>query len=184
MATIFSIVALVAAIATAWFVWIQANLLGTQNELSAVIQLNAVWNSEYMRALRSRWAEDEIRDRLGDSDRDLISLEPLLEFLEEFAGLHKRKILGDELIWDSTIGWHAVRYYLYNQENGNIPRLKNQWADATLYQNLSRLWDSYLKPEAKQRGIDENELVKQVRETKQKFLDAERHAAGLSQSAD
>ena len=170
--------------ATAWFVWGQAGLLQTQNELNALIQLNAVWDSVYMRALRSRWAQDELRDRLGDSDRDLISLEPLLEFLEEFAGLHERKILGDKLIWDSTIGWHAVRYYLYNQENGNIPHLKNQWADVTLYQNLPHLWESYLRIEAKHRGIGENELLKQIRETKQKFLDAERHAAGLSQSTD
>jgi hypothetical protein len=108
LATIISIVALVATIATAWYVRGQATLLRMQNELNALIQLNTFWDSEYIRTLRSRWAQDELRNHLGDSDRDLFSLEPLLEFLEEFAGLHKRKVLGDELIWDSTIGWHAV----------------------------------------------------------------------------
>jgi hypothetical protein len=56
ISTILSTIALAVAIVTARFVPTQAKLLRTQNELSALIQLNAVWNSDYMRALRSRWA--------------------------------------------------------------------------------------------------------------------------------
>jgi hypothetical protein len=61
-----------------------------------------------MLQLRRRWAEDEAKTRLGASDHDLDALEPILEFLEEFAGLHKRGVLDDSIVWDSNIGWHAI----------------------------------------------------------------------------
>src|SRR5216684_3688790 len=92
-----------------------------------------------MRFLRSSWAEDELRDRVTDDDRDFDTLEPLLEFLEEFASLRRQKILDDELVWDSTIGWHAARYYFYNFDNNNVGWLRSNWMDGTLYQNLEIL---------------------------------------------
>jgi hypothetical protein len=76
------------------------------------------------------------------------------------------------------------RYYLYNWENGNIGRIRDGWQDATIHQNLPLLWQDYVRVEEKVRKIDANRLLKQIRETKQKFLDAERHATRLSQGAD
>jgi hypothetical protein len=184
LATIVSIAAVTATVATALFVWKQAGLLRIQNQLQALIQLNSAWDSTRMRFLRSSWAEDELRDRLTDDDRDLDTLEPLLEFLEEFASLRRQKILDDELVWDSTIGWHAARYYFYNFDNNNVGRLRSNWMDGTFYQNLEMLWQGYLKIEANERGIDEKELIKQIRETKPNFLKAERNVHRIPESSD
>jgi hypothetical protein len=184
IATILSIVAVAAGLLTALFIWKQVRLLRTQNQLLALIQLSANWNSNGMSLLRYRWAEDELRAHLADEDRNLDALEPILEFLEEFAGLRERRILDDELVWDSTIGWHAARYYFYNHDNGNVGRLRAQWQDATLCQNLAGLWRRYLKVETAERGINEQELIKQVRATRQKFLAAERNAYRPSESTD
>jgi hypothetical protein len=184
LATVLSGTAMAATIATAFFVWIQAGLLRAQNQMQAVIQLDGVWNSERMRTLRGRWAADEGKNRLGQDDRDLDSLEPILEFLEEFAGLHKRKVLDRGIIWDSTIGWHATRYYFYNKENGNLGRLRDRWIDGTLYQNLDALWQDYLKAEREERGISEHEAVRQIRESKQAFARSEQNASRLPENTD
>lgn len=170
----------VGTVAAAWFIWSQANLLRTQNQLQALFQLNATWDSARMRSLRSRWAEDELRTRLTDDDRDLNSLELILEFLEEFAGLKVRKVLDDDLVWDTTIGWHAARYFLYNKSNGNIGRLRTKWIDGTLYQNLDELWLAYVRVEVAQRNINEQELIKQIQESGRNFLEVERDAYRIS----
>lgn len=172
-------------LAAAWFIWKQAKLLRTQNQLQTLTQLYAAWDSARIRTLRSRWAEDELRSsRLAEDDRDLDSLELILEFLEEFAGLRVRGVLDDRLVWDTTIGWHAVRYFFYNDANGNIGRLRAKWLDRTLYQNLGVLWDTYRRVETNERGINEQELIKQVEETKPKFLAAEHNAYQSSHGSD
>jgi hypothetical protein len=184
VATILSIFAVVASVASASFIWIQARQLQTQNQLQALIQVGSTWNAETMRFQRGVWAADELRTRLTDDGRNLDALEPILEFLEEFAGLLTRRVLDDKLVWDSTIGWHAARYYLYNQDNGNLARLRDKWQDASLYQNLSLLWKRYVEVEARERGISEPELIKQIHATREKFLAAECNAYRLSQSSD
>ena len=184
LATVLSMAAFAVSVLTALFIWWQARELRKQNQLQAVIQLTALWDSVRMRSMRSQWAEDELKIRLTEDDRDLICLEPLMEFLEEFASLRKQKVLNDELVWDSTIGWHATRYYIYNLENGNVGRLRSKWLDATLYENLETLWDGYLEVESRERGIDEGQLRKQILETKGDFLEAEHNARRFSESSD
>ena len=184
MATMISILALATSIASAAFVWTQTRLLRSQNQMQALLELNSRWESDRLQGLRGRWAEDELRTRLSEDDRDLFSLEPLMEFLEEFATLGRQKILDAQLVWDSTLGWHAVRYYFYNSENGNIARLREKWIDATLYQNLAILWEEYTSVETIERGITEDELTKQIRETKDKFLEAERNGSRIPKSTD
>jgi hypothetical protein len=108
-----------------------------------------------------------------------LSLEPVLEFLEEFAGYWSRGVLDDELVWDSTIGWHAARYYFYNHDDGSIDSLKVKWGgDTTLYQNLAKLWESYLKEEMRNRtGLDRIKFEHEIRNTKESFLEAEAYNA-------
>ncbi|HVC44541.1 MAG TPA: hypothetical protein VND20_06950 [Candidatus Binataceae bacterium] len=179
-----SIMTTTGTFATAAIIWWQARLLRTQNQVQALLQLNSVWESDRMVRLRARWAENEVS---GKSDLEII--EEVLEFLEEFAGLGLgvSKVLKAELIWDSTVGWHAARYYFYNQVNGNIERLRGKWLDETFYSNLELLWPSYLKIEARRRkGTDERSLEEQIRQTREKFLKDEiaRHAHRIPQSPD
>jgi hypothetical protein len=94
-----------AAVATAVIIWRQASLLRQQNQLNALLSLQLEWESNRLRLQRSIWARS-----LDGETRNLLALEPVLEFLEEFAGYWLRGVLDNELIWDSTIGWHAARY--------------------------------------------------------------------------
>jgi hypothetical protein len=110
---------------------------------------------------------------------NLLALEPVLEFLEEFAGYWLRGVLDNELIWDSTIGWHAARYYLYAQGDGSIDSLKEKWGgDSTLYQNLAKLWGAYVKEEIKNRpGLDRKMVEQEIQQTKRAFFEAEGYDA-------
>jgi hypothetical protein len=93
LATIVSIAAMTATVATALFVWKQAGLLRIQNQLQALIQLNSAWDSTRMRFLRSSWAEDELRDRLTDDDRDLDTLRPYWNFCRN------SRVCADRKFW-------------------------------------------------------------------------------------
>ena len=149
-------------VATAIIILLQARLLRQQNQVNALILLQQEWESPRLHSLRSRW---------GSAENDLESLEPILEFLEEFAGFRKRKLLTDELVWDTTIGWHAARYYFYNRENGNIDKLRDDWKDRQIFQNLEReLWRGYLEKEGRLEEIVKQEFL----DTKQRFLEGEK----------
>jgi hypothetical protein len=184
VALVVSFAALLVSALTALFIWKQVGLMRLQNQSGSLISENSIWNSPRMCSLRLSWAIDELRDRLGPSDKNLNALEPVLEFLEEFAVFHKRSLFDDELVWDSTIGWHATRYYIYNWENGNVARLRDKWLDASLYESLGILWSRYLTVEARQRGLKEDTLLAHIRDTKQRFLEAECSASGIPEGAD
>jgi len=167
---------MVATLATALIILRQATLLGQQNQVNALIELQREWESPRMHFLRSRWAAETT---------DLGAVEPILEFLEEFAGFRKREVLNNELIWDTTIGWHAVHYYFYNDENGNIENLRSRWRDKSLFQNLEVvLWPAYIENECKERGMNEEGIKQELRETKSCFVEAEKecNAHRLSES--
>lgn len=169
---------MVATLATAIIILKQASLLGEQNQVNVLVELQRDWESLRMHSLRSRW---------GANTADLDALEPILEFLEEFAGFRKRGVLNDELVWDTTIGWHAVHYYFYNAENGNIEKLRERWLDQSLFQNLEKeLWPSYVGDESEQRATSEQKIKEEFSLTSQLFIDAEKkcNAYRLSQSSD
>lgn len=102
-----------------------SEIASRQNQLHALIELEKEWNSERILKLRSAWAANE-----GDIER----LEPVLEFLEDFARFRSDKLLTDEAVWDTTLGWHAALYYFYNRENANIEKLRVKWEDDTFFQ--------------------------------------------------
>lgn len=163
-----------AGVLTAIIIWTQARLLVVQNQINALIQLQGQWESERMRSQRSRWAR---------RPEDLLTLEPILEFLEEFAGFKKRGILTDDLIWDTTVGWHAARYYFYNLEN--IKNLRRKWEDCTLFRNLEKdLWPAYLKNEICQRSnTNRLTIAEEFERTKPHFLKGEETCADSKVSA-
>jgi len=85
--------------------------------------------------------------------------------------------LNRDLLWDTTIGWHASRYYFYNQANGNVAKLREQWKDHTLFQNLElELWPDYVNKEVDERKAERmtrEKLEQDLRATKMEFLKAE-----------
>jgi hypothetical protein len=176
-----TLTAAAAALLTFFAIWIQARLLKKQLQVQALIDLAKEWESGRLQGLRSRWGHDE---------RDLVALEPVLEFLEEFAGFLKRKVLNRDLLWDTTIGWHASRYYFYNHYNDNFTKLRDQWIDPTLFQNLrDELWPAYVKKEIearKKEGMTREKLEQDLRATKPHFLKAEAacHAHRVPASPD
>jgi hypothetical protein len=140
-----------------------SEIASRQNQLHAPIELEKEWNSERMLRLRSAWAANE-----GDIER----LEPVLEFLEDFARFRSDKMLTDEAVWDTIVGWHAALYYFYNRDN--IQRLREKWEDDFLFKNLAELWQAYLKEEIERRKITPEELEKKLLKTKPHFMKAER----------
>lgn len=146
-------------------IWWQASLLRRQIKADALIEYEKTWRSDSMVHLRSSWASNE---------KDLDQLERILEYLEEFAGLQAQAVLDDRLVWDSTLGWHAARYYFYNQ--ASIETLRVKWQDHSLFENLQkRFWPRYLKQEWERRGVTKDKLEEELRATKQIFMDAERN---------
>jgi hypothetical protein len=196
LSIVVSVITSSATLATAFIILRQASLLREQNQLNALISLQREWESPRLRSHRSGWARSSNSPAaaimeydfktVADYARKLAALEPVLEFLEEFAGFWKRGVLDDGLVWDSTIGWHASRYYLYSADDGSIASLRERWGDTTLYQNLEMLWDSYVNEEIKNRpGLHKALLEKEIRDTKQSFIKAEsQDALGSSKSSD
>jgi hypothetical protein len=163
--------------ATAVIIYWQANLLRAQNQVDALVQLNLAWDSRETCRLRTAWASDP---------EDFGAVEAVLEFLEEFAALAGRNVFDEDLIWDSTLGWYAARYYFYNHENGMIDRLRADWLDDKLYENLGKLWEHYENREDK--GVSEGKscFIEKLRRTREKFLNDEkaRYARRFPESSD
>jgi len=169
--------AMAGTIATAIIILVQADLLrqqnqqaaeiaSRQNQLHALVELQKEWNSERMLKLRSAWAANE-----GDIER----LEPILEFLEDFARFRSDKFLTDEAVWDTTLGWHAALYYFYNRKNANIKNLRTKWKDDTFFEKLTDLWTAYVQEEKKRGRIrEESDLEEVLLQTKKDFMKAER----------
>ena len=155
-------------LATALIILIQDHLLRVQSQVSALIELQRQWESRRMRNLRTRWAKDS---------KQMDGLEPILEFLEDFAGLRRRRVMSNKLIWDSTLGWHAARYYFYNMDK--IKEIRHQWKDdETIFQNLEKvLWPAYLKKEKLERRLDAKQIEQEMEKTKSLFIKAEEEEA-------
>lgn len=140
-----------------------SEIASRQNQLHALIELQKEWNSERMLRLRSAWAANE---------DDIERLEPVLEFLEDFARFRSDKMLTDEAIWDTTVGWHAALYYFYNRNK--VEKLRAKWKDDTFFGNLAGLWQAYVQEEVKRRKITNDDLEENLLETKPNFMKAER----------
>jgi hypothetical protein len=92
--------------------------------------------------------------------------------LEDFARFRNDKMLTDEAIWDTTVGWHAAVYYFYNRDN--VERLRAKWKDVSFFGNLTALWQAYVQEEVERRKITKDDLEGKLLETKSDFMKAER----------
>ena len=161
VAWLWALLSTVGTLATAVIIYWQAGLLRVQNQVYAIMQLNLAWDSREMCSLRSAWA---------DNADDAEAVEPILEFLEEFGALLKRDIFNEELVWDSTLGWYAVRYYFYSQENKTVGHLRAKWRDPKLYEHIEGLWQNYRKREDAERRGDEETFEQKLQETRDSFV--------------
>jgi hypothetical protein len=168
---------MIGTFATAFVIWWQVSLLRTQNQVQSLLKLNELWDSRRMLQLRSDWAK---------ASEEVDTSEPVLEFLEEFAGLKRRGVLDEDLIWESVLGWYAAHYYAYNRLNNNIDKIRNKWSDETLYRNLDELYLGYLNVESRSRSISTPSLEKQIEGRRDDFLKDEqyRYARYVSKSSD
>lgn len=153
---------LLVGLITVGVIWWQGSLIKKQMQLNALIDLEKEWNSQEMCMARSKAFTDS-----PDTD----DLEIVLEFLEKFAYFQKVKVLDRDLVWDSTLGWYAFRYYYYNEEK--IPKIRNKWRD-DLYVNLENLYTSYQDIEAKEKNKEVEKIKQDLNATKNDFLESEK----------
>jgi hypothetical protein len=125
-------------------------------------------------------------DDIKKENVKLDHLEQVLEFLEDFSTLSYKVLSDKELVWDSSLGWYASRYFLYSRENNSIKTIRHLWfpgqVDNTYYENLESLYNDYLDYEIKQVDIKYKNLTKCEKKkrfeqayllTKDKFIEAE-----------
>jgi hypothetical protein len=108
---------LVGLIAADVVVW-QGYVIKRQLAFSTYLDLDKEWNSKAM-------VEARQTVHVPDTDEwDHSRLEAILEFFEKLASLFK--LAGDmPFIYESTLGWYAVRYFLFAREHGQIEHLQN-----------------------------------------------------------
>lgn len=133
-ATLF--VGMVAADVVVW----QGYLIKRQLAFSTYLDLDKEWNSDDMVEARKAVQSP------GSESWDYSRLEAILEFFEKLALLFK--VSGDmSLVYRSTLGWYAVRHFLFAREHGQIKYLRHLWQDE-VYQDIEDFYTFYLTREA------------------------------------
>ena len=129
---------LAGSLAAAAVFW-QGFLIKRQLVFSTYLELDKEWNSNPMIEARQKVHAPD------SAEWDDSRLETILEFFEKLASLFK--VSGDmSFIYESTLGWYAVRYFLFARAHCRIEHLENLWKD-TLYQDLKDLYAFYLSAE-------------------------------------
>jgi hypothetical protein len=156
---------LVGLIAADVVVW-QGYVIKRQLAFSTYLDLDKEWNSKAM-------VEARQTVHVPDTDEwDHSRLEAILEFFEKLASLFK--LAGDmPFIYESTLGWYAVRYFLFAREHGQIEHLQNLWKD-NLYQDLKDLYAFYLRAEVGRSQKAQRAWEDQTLTTEKRFWEQER----------
>ncbi len=139
---------LLAAAAVAY----QGELIKRQIEVSTFLSLENEWNGKEMIKMREAAFNRE------KNVFDVPKLEGILEFFEKVAGFHAAGYLDFDLIFDSTLGWYAVRYYFYARSVINELRSK-VWKDTHLYEHLESLYQKWVPLEHVDRAGFEGQLA-------------------------
>ena len=146
-------------------VW-QGYVIKRQLAFSTYLDLDKEWNSKAM-------VEARQTVHAPDTDEwDNSRLEAILEFFEKLASLFK--LAGDmPFIYESTLGWYAVRYFLFAREHGQIERLQTLWKD-DLYEDLGDLYGFYLRAEVGRSRKAQRAWEDQTLTTEKRFWEQER----------
>jgi len=167
-------------------VYSQLISLRGQLELQTLMEYSKQWSSLEMKAKR-RTAMNILQFKSVPQDVNIDQLEQVLELLEDFSALANKKVIGQKLVWASSLGWYASRYFYYSRENGSIDAIRRKWGpnlkkgDDTYYEELTILYEKYLKHEVKNVMKDKSDSIDKKRKkieqaycnTKDKFIQAE-----------
>jgi hypothetical protein len=145
-------------------IWWQGSLIKRQIAFSTYIEFDKEWNSRDM--IETRIKVRDSQDRWDDS-----SLEGVLEFFEKLASFRLKGVLDSELIFDSTLGWYAARYWFFSREE--VKRLRGVWKDQ-VYGDLERLYDEYLTLEVGNDNAKREAWETNCKETEGTFWEHER----------
>jgi len=100
-------------------------------------------------------------------------LEGILEFFEKLASMFK--LSADmPFIYQSTLGWYAVRYFLFARRHGQIAYLRSLWKDDLLYADLQALYEFYSSREIYRGKKSQADWEKDILKTENKFWEQER----------
>lgn len=155
-------------------VYFQIVSLKEQLQAQTLMEYSKQWSSSAMVARRKAAMHLLKYDDVSRVGVDLEQLEKVLELLEDFSTLAE----DDKLIWDSSLGWYASRYFYYSYQNKSIKAIREKWGfqdepDETYYEKLEKLYDKYVDNEAKYRGIKIDEVKRGYLDDKKKFIHAE-----------
>lgn len=168
---------LFAGLLTGAIIWWQGHLI-RRLELETTVDLYREWNSkEVRRKRRAAWLDDK-----PDPER----IEDVLEFLEKVSTFERERFISRALIWD-TFGWYLWRYYFYCRDV--IMEKRRAWTpgrtDATLYRDLELLHPKLVRMELAERNwiekggkrLTEGDVIRELEETRTKFIECERSSA-------
>lgn len=156
---------LIAGTVAAGAVFWQGDLIKRQIAFSTYIELDKEWNSAEMIEVRK-----SIRAP-GTDEWDHSRLEGVLEFFEKVARLFD--LSGAKpFVFESTLSWYAVRYFLFAREHGQIQKLRDMW-QSNVYGDLERLYARYARERAGRRKGGKRAWEINVLSTEQKFWEQE-----------
>ncbi|MGA9723123.1 MAG: hypothetical protein WBQ86_11755 [Candidatus Binatus sp.] len=145
---------------TADVIWWQGFLIKRQLAFSTFIEFDKEWNSHEMLEIRKHVREP-------DGSWDVSNLEGVLEFFEKLASFRIAGVVDFELIYNSTLGWYAARYWLFAREGDQIRRLRDEiWKDF-VYGDLEEFYKEFLD-----REVGREDKKQKNWETKQKEAEA------------
>lgn len=155
------VVGLIAADVVVW----QGYLIKRQLAFSTYLDLDKEWNSDEMIEARKNV------HALDSEEWDHSRLEAILEFFEKVASMFK--LSGDmPFVYQSTLGWYAVQYFLFAREHGQIEYLRKLWQDH-LYQDIEDFYMFYIVTEVGGRKHAQRDWEVKRLETEQKFWEQE-----------
>jgi hypothetical protein len=166
-------------------VYSQLISLRDQLQLQALMEYSKQWNSKEMKETR-KTAMNILKLKSVSQDVNIDPLEQVLELLEDFSSLANNKVIDQKLVWKSSLGWYACRYFYYSRENKSIKAIRCKWCsesqkDDTYYEELESLYKQYLdnevgnvmKLEPGSKDEKRGKIEQAYYDTKDKFVQAE-----------
>jgi len=159
-------------------VYFQIVKLKEQLQVQTLVEYSRQWNSSEMVAKRKASMNVIKFDDVTGRDVDLEELEQVLELLEDFSGLADDRVLDEELVWQSSLGWYASRYFFYSNQNKSIEAIRKKWGlfnepDMTYYNKLETLYKRYLHNEEDNRKIKKERIECGYLDDRAKFIHGE-----------